>query len=914
MKRKTLSVLMVVVIVCLALSMIVLSACNPKGDPDEKPQTPSTERNTSDMLTSIWENLQASYQVGKQFGIDVSASFIIDDKTAKDNDVSYTLTAKGNANLQDSASDEETAFVLELTKKAKSDENAKTILGIAYEVIDNEPYFFGNVMGEYRKINGYSVTALYRALTKNQAGTAADFDISTILPTAISVLFGSTGTVENNVYTLNFSLSDVVEQLSDLWTTAGGSLLSMIGITQDQLDGYVKQIFGNLAYTTKTGEVNVETLDDLFTYLQSEIAFDGTLAFKFDANNKFESANLSFDYDKKDTPIANYTIAIDKAFVGTTTTPVDTFANFALDKDARKNNEAINLLKFSFKGNVVGYDASGAENHYYNIIVNSDIEPFALLNLIGNTSKENIVAVLKELGYFHLEINETDKDGQKLEGLSNILTIHSKFDEGFAIINVNAHNAVVPGFGLDLPVALGGLYDFEALVDVIEKLANQPSDPGEEPGEPSEPKPVIDQIKDAIDTVKEYLAFFNADNMTENGVTVQLRVLVNKVLGLLNVNPDDETISGLLDTVLGSEVMNIKFETPVYNSCERVDSTTVELGMRKQFADNTKSYLKEVKTVNALQNVTVFKGDTNFKRAAVEDNNYYRVTGIDLNGEEVTYEAVIMAVEADTSKVGKTMATVYVGVFNDIRYTIAAANMVMTLDVDDLIPLGGVLKAQVEIEVVDKEADKEITFKNTNTVAYSYVGQDVWNGAIRTSAMSKMYPRAEYDGKEFKFTMDDLAKVTCGEKDVTEQVKKNGTFSEAGVYEMQFAIGDVQLPVITVNVLSVEMSGTPEKTEVTVGDTFTLPTIKIIGTDGQELAYELKVEYAGFLAGMYNRRDLSSAADSVEVDGVVTYTVKFFSSAKNKDCAIVAAVDVNGKTVYVALGITIKMPASDPTV
>ena len=907
MKRKLFSGLMFLLVVCIALSMVVLSACNKTEEP-EKPVDYSQD--SSEMLADVIQKLQGSYNVGEQFGVDVSAAFLIDDKTEKNDDVKFTLTAKGNADFAKNAAASNTNAFIEL---AMTKANVKTtIIGIAYEVIDGEPYFFANVMGDsYVKVNGYSWTDIYAMLVPD-ANVSAGFDIGSIAPILANAVFGEKGEVKDNVYTFNFDLAQLMVSVNTLIKNPLiANVISSVGITTDQINAVIAQVFGNLSYTDGEKQVFVTDLNTLTEYVKREMSFEGKIALAFDANNKFASANLSFDYAKKGTPVANYTLAIDKAFVGTTTSAVDTFANFALDKDARKNNEAINILKFSFKGNVVGYDANGVENHYYNIIVNSDIEPFALLNLVGNTSKENIVAVLKELGYFHLEINETDKDGQKLEGLSNILTIHSKFDEGFAIVNVNAHNGKAAG--LELPVALGGLYDFDALIDVIGKLANQPSDPGEEPGEPTDPKPVIDQIKDVIDTVKEYLAFFKADNMAENGVTVQLRALVNKVLGLLNVNPADETISGLLDSVLGSDVMNIKLSTPVYNSCDKVDSATVELGMRKDFAKNTKSYLKEIKTVDALQNVTVFKGDTNILRAAVEgSNNYYNVTGIDLNGEEVTYEAVLMAVEADTSKVGKTTATVYVGVNNDIRTTLAKANMIMTLDVDNLIPLGGVLKAEVEIEVVDKDIDKEITYEYTNTVAYSYVGQDVWNGAIRSKGMSKLYPRAIYDEKEFKFTMDDLATVTKDGKDFTAQVKKNGTFSEAGVYEMQFAIGDVQLPVITVNVLSVEMSGTIEKTEVTVGDKFTLPTIKIIGTDGQELTYELNVEYAGFLAGSYNRRDLSYVTDSVEEGGVTTYTVKYWSSVKNKDCAVVASVDVNGSTVYVPIGITIKMPATNP--
>ncbi len=568
MKRKMLSVLLVVLVVCLAASMLVLSACNPKEDDKPEPQKPSTERSTTDMMNDIWANIQNSYQLGEKFGVDVSASFVIDDKTAKDNDVTFTLTAKGNADLQDGATDDKTAFVLELTKKAKTDEKATTILGLAYEVIENQPYFFGNVMGEYRKINGYSLTALYRAIAKKDASAAA-FDMSSIteyIPMVIGAFFGSTGTVENNVYTLKFDLADLASSLEELWGSVGSVALGALNITQEQLDGYVKQFFGDLTYETRTGEENVESLEDLFIYLQREMTFEGKLAFKFDQNDKFDSANLSFDYAKKDTPVANYTIRIDKAFVGTSETPVNVFADFALSQDERKNNEAINLLNFKVNGTVLGLDAEGNRQHTYEVAIVSDIDPFALCELLKGTDRENVLATLKKLGYFHFEVNEVNGAAK-----TNVLTLHSKFDEGTLALRVMA---------LDGAAGVGGIYTFEEVYDLIVDLATtEPSDPSnpEQPEQPSDDSSFsFDKVKEVVAKVKAYLAYFTFDDVATNGVTVEVKNLVNALLNEFGIKVEGIAKS-VLDVILQDDAMNFKLNAEYGTASvgDYVDTTDV---------------------------------------------------------------------------------------------------------------------------------------------------------------------------------------------------------------------------------------------------------------------------------------------------------------------------------------------------
>ena len=874
MKRKMLSVLLVVLVVCLAASMLVLSACNPKEDDKPEPQKPSTERSTTDMMNDIWANIQNSYQLGEKFGVDVSASFVIDDKTAKDNDVTFTLTAKGNADLQDGATDDKTAFVLELTKKAKTDEKATTILGLAYEVIENQPYFFGNVMGEYRKINGYSLTALYRAIAKKDASAVA-FDMSSVteyIPMVSGAFFGSTGTVENNVYTLKFDLAYLASSLEELWGSVGSVALGALNITQEQLDGYVKQFFGNLTYETRGGEVNVESLDDLFTYLQRTISFDGTLTFKFDQNNKFESANISFDYAKNDVPVANYTLKVDKAVVGMVSTPVDTWANFALDADARKNNEAINLLKFSVNGSATGLDDKGEAKHNYEIDVQADIEPFALLNLVNNTSKENIVATLKRLGYFHLEINEVFSNKDPL----NIITLHSNFAEGFAVVNVHTYGAIIYKAGV------GGVYDFDALVDVIDMLINKPSEPGgeqpggEQPGgeQPGEETSIVDTIKNVVNTVKEYLAFFNADNMKENGVTVQLKDLVFHLLDALGV--DTKGIIGTgVGAVLGSDSMNVKLQTPVYGQCEKVATDSIVCTIREAsaFKDGKNDFIKEIKSVDGFA-LKAYKGTdiNNYSSAAALDlGKAFRITGKNLKGEDVVTSGYIMGVKGlDLSKVGKQNVTLYVAIANDVLDLSRAG-----LALGDDIPIAGALKFETEFEVLDPQTvtAENISLVNTktptNTILYT---KEIFEQVTSDN------PYMNINGIYRPIGESDM-KVVDANGNAVELV--DDKIAKGGAYKVYFETAGFKSDYIEISVVSAyakRTDGHKEVEQLVLGEVWNYDPYEVwvVTKDGETKVDNATAKFTlGSATGLNNIFDITKDANGKDV-----YTLK-----KNLDFA-----------------------------
>lgn len=812
MKRRLFSFLMVVMIVCLAASMVVLSACDKTDPPAPEPDYSS---DTTTMFKEVVQKLQASYVVGNKFGVDVDAHFAIDDKTEKNDDVKFALTAKGNADLANTQDASATDFFIELAMH--KGEEKTTLLGIAYEVIENEPFFFVSVAGsEYIKLNGYSLTALYAAATGTAQSSAEilGFDVQEIISWVMPILFGEKGTVKDGVYTFNFDLANVMTSLNEASGMIFSLLESQAGITKEQVNGVIAQVFGNLEYTVGTKTYKVKDLNSLTEYVKREMSFEGTLAFAFDANDKFDSANISFDYAQKSTSVANYTFAVNKAKVGIDTVGVDTFANFTLTADQRKNNEAINALNFSLLGTATGFNANGEVAHNYTIEVQSDINPFALLSLVGNTSKENIVATLKKLGYFHLEINEVYEDETKAP--LNIITLHSNFEEGFAVANVHTYGAIIYKAGV------GGVYDFDALVDVIDMLVNKPSDPGEDPGTGEQPsQSIVDKIKDVVDTVKEYLAYFNFDNMTENGVTVELKNLVFHLLDSLGVDTDGIIGTGVAG-LLGCNTMNVKLQTPTYNTCdERVATDNIVCTIREAsgFKTGKNDFIKQIVSLDGFD-ARILQGDTNLNNnnnGSLELDKAFKITGINLKGEEVVTSGFIMGAKGfDANTVGKQTVTLYIAVANDLLHLAGAG-----LELGDDIPLSGALKFETEIEVVAFDEDAAVSTENVKTGTLTLAKGTKLFDKIQTSTSKETY--IVVNDIKRALSEDNLVVLDKDGNNVTATVLVDDKLALVGSYSVHFEYAGYKTENITLNVDDAYVKradGKEETTELVLGGTW----------------------------------------------------------------------------------------------
>lgn len=795
MKRKMFTVLLMILIVVLAGSTLILAACN-NGEDDKRPPA-SNNKNTAAMLSEIIDNFKETYKLGEQFGVDISAAFVVDDKTEANKDVTYKLVVKGNADFSETAESDAVNLVAEITET--KGESVRTVFGIAYEVIDNEPFFFINLMdGGYAKINGYSLAALYAQLTADDESedkqAEGSLDIVALIKYIAPVFFGETGTVKDGVYTFNFNLFNMLRSLDGIKSILAGA----IGMSVADIDGLVTTFFGDLAYEKDGETVNVNSISTLAEYVRINMNFSGKLAFNFNSDKKFVSANASFDYYEEKTPQANYSLNVEKAFVGTMSEPIDAFADFALTADERRENDAVNLLNFSMKGAVTG-SSSGKVNRTYTIDVQSDLNPMYLLNLVGNINKENILESkeiilqnLLKLGYFHLEVNETTAGKE-----SNIITIHSNFEDGFAVVQFNIYDISL----VKATLALGGVYDFDALIDLIGVLSSAPSEPApEEPSEGEEEEPL-----DIMSLLLGILNKVHFDNMAEDGLVLDIQDIFGTVLGVLGLDGLTSTVvSGALSG--GSAQLAISLQTPVFGNCKTVSYENIKNNMQGEAYPENKDIF--IKKVNGLAEGSEFYFDHNtgsYLVAGDGKDSAYKFTGTDLMNQSKNFYAAIMGVVPKSAPVnGEQEVTIYLAQASEMVQGVEALKG-FDLSLDSMLPLMGVMAYETKVKVFDSTQEKVLS-------------------------VTQFYTSERIDDKLFEITIGDLShseKVVvpnikffnADNEDVTSSVIATSKLGQTtfqskaqGTYTMKYmsGIGEVTATV-TVGKLVLTYDGTIEK-------------------------------------------------------------------------------------------------------
>lgn len=792
-------------IACISVCMIALAGCGGNNDKPEQTK-PTTKVNTVTMLKDVINNIKATYAVDKKFGTDVSVKLSVDDKTDANEDSNYQFVVKGNVDITDTAVENATDFVIEFNK-LNADNSKDTLFGIAYEVIEGKPFFFINLFdGGYEKINGYSLLSILSMA--NGGGEASAVDITTLVAYIAPVLFGTTGNVENGVYTFDFDFANTLKQINKITPLLFGAL----NLNVEDIDSLVATLFKGLTYKVNGVEKVVDSFDSLIEYATMGMSVKGKVTFKFDNAKRFTSANIAFDYTNGDVNEA-YTIATEKTFLGVSDTAIDTFDGFSLDADQRKAADAYNLLNFSLKGTATGLDAKKKVIHNYTIDLQADIEPFVLFTLLEDTSNVNILDTIKKLGYFHLEINEVKADGTFDK---NIITLHTKTEEGFAVVNVKPYKALL------YEVAVGGVYDFEALIDVIGMLT-APSDTDTDTAE--------DSSMNVLGLVSDMLGFFDADNMTEKGVTVELKSLVHKLLDALGMQMDGTTTMGI-DAILGSDYINVKLQTPTFGDCAPVETSTIKGNIRqnKNFVNGKDSLIKEIVSLDGFTG-KVFQGNTDFNsyNTGAELDKAFAIKGINLQGDTVESSGFIMAVDGlNVNKVGTQNVVVYIAVANDFL----DINGILGID-NDLIPLCGVLKYNTTIEVLPFDSTLEVKTENikTNDVIEIVENTSFWdNIRINKDTLFGKKPAYVIVGDiKFQTSASDF-RLFDGEKDVTDEVIVDGNVVKKGLYTAVRKIADYKFE-CKVAVCGMELVTGKDVDSIKLGEEWKFSTYQIVTFD-----------------------------------------------------------------------------------
>lgn len=431
-------------------------------------------------------------------------------------DVFSTVVTKLDA--ANKADDGEFAFALEVEQTDSEGANSGTLFGLAYEKIGDDYFIYAAAGNDnYVKINaaplGQIINDVLTLVTANVDGitmkdgypafTIFGYEISLSpdvigsLPTLLSTVLGfdlfdyaEESINGDGAYILHINIADILEQLPGVVKTVAGLIDSeavaglpnnaslaqtievLAGLDEGTIDGYVAQYAGLIIK-----DKEIKTLADLLGYFAKAVdTIDVKLAFMFDTRVADDATNPFTDI-------------------------------VAISSDVRDATNAINVLNLNLDATLAGYPevtdgdnsitVSGDEKNY-EVSVDMNLDLFAaadMLHLVAKAERSQtavdkpveptapgadatevdkyfddnfastMVGILDKVGYLNITVNEVNEEG---EVVGNILTFYLNGADGYAVITANVYSTTDNVLaGKDGVIELGGVYDFEALVDYI---------------------------------------------------------------------------------------------------------------------------------------------------------------------------------------------------------------------------------------------------------------------------------------------------------------------------------------------------------------------------------------------------------------------------------------------------------------
>ncbi len=588
----------------------------------------------------------------------------------------------------DTSGTKEFNFGLEITSR----DDDKSVFSFAYETLGGKEYFYGATGdGDMMSFKGFdvggtieTVLSWFGEMIADMVPTDAEEFISMLSDTLASFgIFGDFAKSSNGeAYMLEFVIS--------------GELLSLVNGLE--LPEAVDQVVGVVAPILGLDAGSPASLSGLLNAIAED--YELTFYFGFGAN----------------------------ADQGEGEADAAPFGDLALSEkvvEARKSNDdAKNLLNFSVDGTAELKDAEGTVTHKYVIDVDLDLDIFKLIDPIldcvtveGNMPNgfamdedqlDALMAAISEMGYISVEVNEVSlTDGSFVK---NVLTLHSNFDEGNAIAQLFSEKLTV--FILSADVALGGVYDFDALAGFI-----------------------YDSLTSALATEEE-----------SGGIDVM--GLLTDLLGLTNIDTNDIagslkdgldiTMSGLVDTLAANgldlslaasavpgiwhnaETMTIKIQQASYGTA--VKKTTTELAAVKNDSTASAALVSEVTGVTDIEKeiAGIFP--------AIGIDNVYTMTGTPIGGgDPVTFEGYILGYSGiDWTQTGEQTVTLYVAAMNDGESLVGLLADFVDLDLTPY-PVFGIYTVDVVFNVTVTAADAtEITIaghEDGEAIGFAYSAQ-----------------------------------------------------------------------------------------------------------------------------------------------------------------------------------------------
>lgn len=716
MKKKIFLMVAAILALCLTCGMLLV-ACNP-DKPNPTPPPTDAQESWSESVTTmnkelsqkLKDNQQFNPNGGRKFVADFELELAIDDKTEANADASYKLIGKANISVDSF----DTQFYLAITENKEGYTTPKTLFGLGYDDDATNPYFYFNINdGGYKKINAFSLHQLMLDLDAKEGNKSSEA-VSSALgwdeikkvfegiladPSSIFDLLSTMELIKTNGTRANYGNSFIYEFNLPAIINAVSSVVNDKLITDNLGQEGLTQIMGVIKKIPVFA--NCSSIADVWKSIGEYIQFT-KLSYRIDfAENSNEIIGMGFtvnyinylnEESSQPTPIGDYTLSLNTLRLDQGTPIADIFAGTGIDEVA--DDAAINILKFSIDGVAIGMKnvaeegatPSYEENHRFTISVDADLNPFALMELVGRDRGEgadtNIANAIKKLGYLHIEINEVNAEN---EIVKNILLIHTKTEEGYIIAQFNGYQNEQ-----GIPVAIGGVYNIQELVEYIGVLSRQKSASAAADVDFNK---ILEIAKKVIGYVKDIWAMVDVDfkNIASEGVTLEISNLLDYLVTALNVPSGGMVdLANIIRCLDGdSDLINIKVSDAKYGVCETVETNTVK-GFIYTYGGGLSNQIKGTPTLTY--------DEEEFSKFTFGNGNNLTFIGLD-GVTEFVGAAQIYYVDYDPSIVGEEQTvTAYFGVGTDLTMMLMLMGGEIPANIAKY-PLSGIMSAQFKVTI-----------------------------------------------------------------------------------------------------------------------------------------------------------------------------------------------------------------------
>ena len=677
---------------------------------------------------------------------------------------------------QDATGEKEFTFGLQIKDRA----DQTSVFSIALENVGGKDYLYGAVgTTVFTKFNGFDLGETFMTILNwlgpidlsQVVGIQAGLDVESLTNPLVAgivsdMLIGDFAVSESgDAYMVEFNIAKLVSSLAGFGLDLDAVINGALG--EDTVTTVVNALAGVIGIELAEGSATV-------TGLLNAIA------------NAYQ-VNFYFGFD---------TATADDA---------DPFDGLLPGVQAARDTQAKNLLNFTLDGTAEFKDEEGTVTNRYDIDVDIDLDIFPLLGLLDYVSTTGgvmtgdlqfafnvddpaeIVAMVEQMGYINVTVDEVNlEDGSFVK---NILTIHSNFAEGNAIVQLNGASILI------VDVGLGGVYDFDALAGYIADMIGGALSQADEGGEPAPEEP---SLTDTILTVVKKLLVvpegsigddlgsidFEAilADISANGLTV-------KMSNIKSVLTDDLGLDlGLAGSVIGNvwenaDTMNIKVESTSFGKAVRKETPSIT-------AINSSSSSALVSEITSVEGLPTKVIDASGIVCGLDQ--VYAMKGKSIaTGEEVEFDGYVIGYSGlDLSVSGVQNVTFYVAASN-----IGSGLVGMLAGTIDLsaYPVFGIYEFTAPVEVVQVGEDSEITAEGIVGGTYIPVAKNstIWSNIAITDPAYLVI-----DGEVKTAITSDSVQVYTEDGTLipttdTTVFDENGNIIKEGRYEVRLVKGEL---------------------------------------------------------------------------------------------------------------------------